>query len=94
MANDTHLPQSAVSLSERDMHDNKLSFRLFDKSDLRFLDLRKTLDTVCVSLWKDGIGALQQHAVVISPADEELVWKSGTLGIEKPWALTWPPLFL
>ena len=43
---------------------------------------------ICVSLWKDGIGALQQHAAVISPADEEHMWESGTLGTETPWALT------
>ena len=64
------------------MQGNKLSFRLFDKSDLR-----KTLDTVCVSLRKDGIGALQQLLLASSPADEELMWESGTLGMENPWAL-------
>ena len=76
-----------LSAYQREMQDSKLSFRLFDKMDLRFLDLWKTLNTVCVSLWKDGIGRLQQHAVVISPADEELKRESGTLGMENPWAL-------
>ena len=77
-----------LSAFQREMQDNKLSYRLFDRSDLRFQDLRKTLDTVCVSLRKDGIGALQQHAAVISPADEDLMWESGTLGMDNPWALT------
>ena len=66
-----------LSAFQREMQDNKLSYRLFDRSDLQFQDLRKTLDTVSVSLRKDGIGALQQHAAVISPADEDLMWESG-----------------
>ena len=36
-----------LSAFQREMQDNKLSYRLFDRSGLRFQDLRKTLDTVC-----------------------------------------------
>ena len=75
------------------MQDNKLSYRLFDRSDLQFLDLQKTRDTVCVSLRKDGIGALQQHAAVISSADEDLMWESGTHGTTHGLFLV-PPLSL
>ena len=48
--------RSLLSAFQRVMRDNKLPYRLFDSADLRFLDLRKTLDTVCVSLRKEGIG--------------------------------------
>ena len=62
-----------LSAYQREMQNNKLFYRLFNKSDLRFLDLQKTLDTVCVLLQKDGIGAVHQHVAVISPADEALM---------------------
>ena len=83
----------SASAYQREMLDSKLSFQLFDKSCLRCLDLWKTLDTVCVSLRRDSIGAVQQHAAVISPADEALMWVSGTLGMERPGLLCVPPVF-
>ena len=39
------------------MQANKQPYCLFDASDTRLLDLRNTLDTVSVSLRKEGIGA-------------------------------------
>ena len=47
------------------LHMNKVPFNLFDKSDLCFGDLHNTLDSVCVKLRKDGVGAEVNHAPVI-----------------------------
>ena len=44
--------RSLLSAFQRVVEKNKLSYRLFDTSDLRFSDLRKTFDTVCVDLRK------------------------------------------
>ena len=37
---------SLLSAFQRVLESNKLSYRLFDTSDLEFLDLSKTVDTV------------------------------------------------
>ena len=79
--------RSLLSAFQRVMEKNKLSYRLFDTSDLRFSDLRKTLDTVCVDLRKNGIGVSRNHAPVFFPEDEQLMWDSGTVGTDSPWKL-------
>ena len=48
------------------MQSNKLDYRFFDSSDMRFADLRKTFDVVFVSLRKEGIGVNPNHVAVIS----------------------------
>ena len=86
MTNDTHLPQSAVCcqlIKERCKTASCLSSYLIS----RVYDFWKTLDTVCVSLWKNSIGVVQQHSVAISPADEAHICVSVMLGMESPWAL-------
>ena len=39
---------------------------IFNKADMRFHDLHTTLDTICVALRREGIGAGIKHAAVIS----------------------------
>ena len=46
-----------------------------------------TLDTVCVSLHKEGVGAEVKHATVISIEHEEILWKNGVLGVNSPESL-------
>ena len=46
-----------------------------------------TLDTVCVSLRKEGVGAEVKHATVISIEHEETLWKNGVLGVNSPESL-------
>lgn len=48
------------------LHSNKVPFNIFNKFDMRFRYLHTTLDTVCVSLSKEGIGAEVKHAAVVS----------------------------
>ena len=80
-------PFEACSLPFRVMQSNKLTYRFFDQSDLKFRDLRNTLDTVCVSLRKEGVGAIRKHVAMISRNDERIMWESGVLGTASPWAL-------
>ena len=53
---------------------------------MQFRDLHMTLDTVCVSLRKEEIGASVKHAV-ISLEDEELMWQKGVLDVHSPDSL-------
>ena len=57
--------QSLLSAFQTVVQGNKVTFRFFDKSGLKFRNLRNTLDSVCVSLRKEGIGAVRKHATVI-----------------------------
>ena len=74
-----------LSVFQRIMQSNKLDYRLFEIGDLRFTDLGKTLDTVCVSLRKQGIGVSRNHAAIVSPGDEQIMWDSGIVGTDGPW---------
>ena len=76
-----------LSAFQRVLRTNKIPFNIFDKHDLRFSELRNTLDTVCVGLRKEGIGAEISHAPAVSYEHEMLMWKSGVLGFEPPEAL-------
>ena len=46
-----------------------------------------TLDTVSVSLRKEGIGTEVKHANVISMEDEDSMWEKGVIDTTSPWAL-------
>ena len=46
-----------------------------------------TLDTVRVSLRKEGVGAKVKRAAVISLEHEELTWQKGALGVHSPNSL-------
>ena len=76
-----------LSAFQRVLRGNKVPFNIFDKTNLRFIELRNTLDTVCVGLKKQGVGAAVAHAPVISIEHEMLMWTSGVLGFEPPEAL-------
>ena len=67
---------------------------MLDKADHRFRDLHNTLDTLCVSLRKKGIGATKKHAAVICPDDEIQMWESGVLGTDSPWSLARATFFV
>ena len=54
---------------------------------LHLSELRNTLDTVCIQLRKEGIGAEISHAPVVLYEHEMMMWKSGVLGFEPPEAL-------
>ena len=69
------------------LHTNKVPFNIFDKDDLRFREVRYTLDTLCVELRKEGIGADVSHVPVITSEHENIMWESGVLGFEPPEAL-------
>ena len=79
--------RSLLAAIQRVLHSNKIPLNLFDKSDMRFRDLHMTLDTVCVSLRKEGVGAEVKHATVISIEHEETLWKNGVLGVNSPESL-------
>ena len=64
-----------------------MDYHLFNKDDFRFTDLQNTLDSVCVSLRKEGFGATRKAALVVTKKDEELLWSSGVLGTNSPWPL-------
>ena len=57
--------RSLIAAYQRILQGNKLDYHLFSKDDFRFRDLQNTLDSVCVSLRKEGIGATRKAALVI-----------------------------
>ena len=79
--------RSLLAALQRTLHSNRVPFNIFDKADMRFRDLHMTLDTVCVALRKEGIGADVKHAAVISLEHEELMWKKGAIGVDSPASL-------
>ena len=76
-----------LSAFQRVLRSNKVPLNIFDKQDLYFSELRNTLDTVCVGLRKQGVGAEVQHAPVLSLEHEKLMWVSRVLCFEPPEAL-------
>ncbi len=56
---------------KRLMDANRVSFNIFDKSNLDFRDLHLVCDTVCSDLLKNGFGATVNHAEVILLEHEE-----------------------
>ena len=46
-----------------------------------------TLDTVCISLRKEGVGTEVKHAAVVSVEHEDILWNKGVLGIASPESL-------
>jgi hypothetical protein len=79
--------RSLLAAIQRVLHSNKVPLNLFDKSDMRFRDLHMTLDTVCVSLRKEGVGTEVKHAAVVSVEHEDILWKKGVLGVASPESL-------
>ena len=77
--------RSLLAALQRMMHANKVPFNIFDKADMLFRDLHMTLNTVCVSLCKEGVGAAVKHAAVISLGHEELMWQK--VGVHSPDSL-------
>ena len=65
--------RSLLAALQRTMHSNRVPFNIFDNADMCFRDLHMTLDTVCVVLRKEGIGADIKHAAVISLEYKELM---------------------
>ena len=57
---------------------------MLDKSDWRFRDLLKTLDSVSSELHRNGIGATKRSAKVIEPAHEDIFWQKYLLGYSTP----------
>lgn len=79
--------RSLLAAYQRIMHNNKLDYCLFNKADFRFQDLQNTLDSVQVSLRKEGIGAIRKNTAVTMKEDEDLLWSSGVIGTDLPWPL-------
>ena len=69
------------------LRENKVPFNILEKSDIRFRDLHLTLNTVCIALRMEGIGADVKHVLVISKEDEATLWSSGVLGSDTPECL-------
>ena len=67
------------------LQDNKVPFgSIFDKQNPHFHDLCKTLDVVCSTLHREGIGAKKKHAAVIEADHEQSFWDKGLLGYSSP----------
>lgn len=75
-----------LSALNRILQDNKAPFSVFDKKDLQFRDLMRTLDTVSSELHREGIGAQHKSASVITYEDENVLWERGLLGDDSPRA--------
>ena len=79
--------RSLLAAFQRILRHNRVAVNIFDKNDLEFADLHMTLDTVCVSLRKDGIGASVKHACVVAVDHEMIMWEKGVLSLGTPQAL-------
>lgn len=62
----------------------KVPYNILDKLDVHFEIFNLTVNTVCVSLRKEGIGADVKHARVLTLEDEATLWQTGVLGIDTP----------
>jgi len=76
--------RSLVSGLNRVLQSNKAPFSVLDKSDYRFRDLLKTLDSLSSELHRRGIGATKDSAKVIDPKHEDIFWEIGLLGYTTP----------
>ena len=79
--------RSLLAAIQRVLRSNSVAINIFDSLDHDFANLHKTLDTVCVGLRKDGIGAAVKHAPIITLEHEGLLWESGVLGFSCPRSL-------
>lgn len=68
-----------LSVFQHVLCSNKIPFNIFDKQDLCFDDLQKTLNTICVRIGKQGVGTEALHAPTIPVEHEKLMWESGVL---------------
>ena len=64
--------RSLVCGLNRVLQKNKAPFSVVDKSDHRFQDLLKTLDSLSSKLHRQGVGAVKQSAKVIDPKHEDI----------------------
>ena len=68
----------------RVLQKNKAPFSVLDKTNHRFRDLLKTLDSLSSDLHRQGVGAVKQSAKVIDPVHEGVFWQKGLLGYSPP----------
>jgi len=55
-----------------------------DKKDWRFHSIQGTCESVYRQLHQQGIGANVKHTALITPDEEEQLWKSGVMCIKQP----------
>ena len=79
--------RSLVCGLNRVLQRNKAPFSVVDKSDHRFRDLIKTLDSLSSDLHRQGVGAVKHSAKVIDPKHEDVFWREGLLGYSSPKVL-------
>ena len=79
--------RSLVSGLNRELQRNEAPFSVLDKSDSRFRDLLRTLDSVTCKLHKDGVGVVKHSARVITVEHEDVFWEKGVLGYSTPRTL-------
>ena len=79
--------RSLVSGLNRVLQSNKAPFSVLDKSDHRFRDFLKTLDSLSSELHRQGVGVSKNSAKVIDPSHEDIFWASSLLGYSSPKVL-------
>ena len=57
------------------LHTHKAPFSVLNKHNPEFKELNNTLDVVCSSLHRQGIGAEKHSTPVIRPEDELMFWE-------------------
>ena len=60
---------------------------VLDGKNPDFLPLHRLLDTLFRELHAQGVGASRRQSAVLSQEDEERLWASGVVGVEKPESL-------
>ncbi len=84
--------RSLVSGLNRVLQIKKAPFSVLDKSDHRFRDFLKTLDSLSSELHRQGVGVSKNSAKVIDPSHEDILWASSLLGYSSPKVIL-PPRF-
>jgi len=66
------------------LQEKNVPFSVFDKQNLAFSNLHKTLDVISSTLHREGHGANRKHVAVISGDHELVFWDKGMLGYSSP----------
>ena len=64
-----------------------VTFNFLDKKDHQFLLLHNTLDSTFSDLHSKGVGAIINHAAVISFSDQQKLLDSNIMSLEDPASL-------
>ena len=79
--------QLATNLQSYALKENPNSCRFMDSKNPVFKLFHNVLNNTSRKLLSEGIGATKNQAQVVTPNEESMLWKKGTIGTHSPNAL-------